>query len=211
MSQGSQPAQGCAKAESVARERGRPVEPDPGNAGEGMQLQILPQFSGSFQTKGRIMKPTRGSIEPQSSEPLPKSSKVYIKGKLHADVRVPLREIQLTPTKSHTGKSEVNAPVRVYDCSGPWGDEEFQGNVGEGLPALRRSWILGRGDVEEVAPSYRPIPGRSDAEIPATLKRKPLRAKAGKIVTQFQYARKGIITPEMEFIAIRENFLEVFI
>ena len=152
-----------------------------------------------------IMKPTRASIEPQSSEPLPKSSKVYVKGKLHAEVCVPFREIQLTPTKSNTGKSEVNAPVRVYDCSGPWGDESFARNVEEGLPALRSSWISGRGDVEEVAPSYRPIPGRSDAEIPTTLKRKPLRAKAGKIVTQLHYARKGLVTPEMEFIAIREN------
>src|SRR6478752_3298035 len=140
------------------------------------------------------MKATSDRIQPQSSERLPNSAKVYVKGKLHAEVRVPFREIQLTPTKSHTGKSEANAPVRVYDCSGPWGDESFQGNVGEGLPALRRSWVLGRGDVEEGASSYRPIPGRSDPEIPPTLKRKPLRAKAGKIVTQLHYARKGIVT-----------------
>jgi len=88
---------------------------------------------------------------------------------------------------------------------GPWGDASFEGRVEQGLPALRHPWIMARGDIEEVEPSYKPIIGRSDAIIPPTLRRKPLRAKHGKIVTQFQYARKGIITPEMEFIAIREN------
>ena len=80
---------------------------------------------------------TKDSFEPHSSEQLPKSKRVYVAGKLHPDVRVPMREIELTPTKSYTGAIEQNEPVRVYDCSGPWGDPKFKGNVEEGLPALR--------------------------------------------------------------------------
>ncbi len=144
-------------------------------------------------------------IESHSSDALPNSHRVYVPGKLHADVRVPLREIQLNPTHTTTGKGESNPPVRVYDCSGPWGDPAFSGTVDSGLPLLRRPWILARGDVQEVTPSYKPIPGRSDAPIPAGLQRKALRAKPGKVVTQLHYARQGVVTPEMEFIAIREN------
>src|SRR2546427_5647227 len=148
---------------------------------------------------------TKSSFEPTSTEPLPRSRKVYVPGKAHGDVSVPFREIELSPTKSLNGRMEANAPVRVYDCSGPWSDPEFHGEVEQGLPPLRRQWISARGDVEETKPSYRPIPGRSDARIPASLRRQPLRAKPGKIVTQLHYARQGVITPEMEFIAIREN------
>ena len=148
---------------------------------------------------------TKDSIEPQSGEPLPNSSRVYVSGKLHPDVRVPLREIKLSPTKSFNGGLEANAPVRVYDCSGPWGDPDFAGNVEHGLPPLRAKWIQARADIEPVARSYKPIPGHSDAVVPPTLQGKPLRAKPGRAVTQLYYARQGIITPEMEFIAIREN------
>src|SRR6266850_345613 len=148
---------------------------------------------------------TKSSFEPHSTEPLPNSSKVYVPGKIHPEVRVPFREIKLSPTKSLSGRVEVNEPLRVYDCSGPWGDADFKGDVEQGLPTLRRAWILARGDVEEDKPSYRPIPGRSDASIPPSLQRKPLRAKPGKTVTQLHYARQGTITPEMEFIAVREN------
>jgi phosphomethylpyrimidine synthase len=149
---------------------------------------------------------SKESFEPSSNDPLPNSTKVFIPGKLHPSVQVPLREIQLNPTKRLSGASEQNAPVRVYDCSGPWGDPSFEGDVEQGLPALRREWILARGDVEErSSSSYRPVPGRSDAVIPQGLRRKPLRARSGKAVTQLYYARQGIITPEMEFIAIREN------
>ena len=148
---------------------------------------------------------TKSSFEPHSTEPLPKSTKVYVAGKIHRDVRVPLREIELSPTKSFDGRVETNEPFRVYDCSGPWGDADFARDVQQGLPPLRREWILSRGDVEQTAPSYKPIPGRSDAPIPPSLQRKPLRAKPGKTVSQLHYARQGIITPEMEFIAIREN------
>jgi phosphomethylpyrimidine synthase len=148
---------------------------------------------------------TKASFEPQSADPLPKSAKAYAPGILHRTIRVPFREITLTHTKSFNGNLEANDPVRIYDCSGPWGDPAFQGDVQQGLPALRREWILSRGEVEEVAPSYKPIPGRSDVSMPPSLLRKPLRARPGKVVTQLQYARQGIITPEMEFIAIREN------
>jgi phosphomethylpyrimidine synthase len=148
---------------------------------------------------------TKNTIEPQSGEPLPNSGRVYISGKLHPEVRVPFRQIKLSPTRSFNGQAETNPPVRVYDCSGPWGDSDFTGIVEHGLPALRSKWILARADVEQVPSSYKPIPGRSDATIPPTLRRQPLRAKPGKAVTQLYYARQGIITPEMEFIAIREN------
>ena len=158
-----------------------------------------------------MIAPKNGNGEEHSSGAFPKSKKVHAVGKQHKDVRVPSREIELSPTVSYTGRVEVNEPVRVYDTSGPWSDPAFHGDVGRGLPALRREWILGRGDVEETSSSYKPIAGRSDREIPATLRRKPLRAKRGKIVTQFQYARQGIITPEMEFIAIREGLEPEFV
>jgi phosphomethylpyrimidine synthase len=164
------------------------------------------------------------SIEPHSSEQLPASKKVYVEGTLHQDVRVPMREVELSPTKDLNGRVEVNEPVRVYDTSGPWGDPAFTGTVEQGLPALRREWISRRGDVEEYAGrEVQPIDDgylsgkhaeyASKAEknrlveFPGltSQRRRPLRAKAGKVVTQLAYARAGIITPEMEFIAIREN------
>ncbi len=161
---------------------------------------------------------------PHSYEQLPGSKRVYVTGKIHPDVRVPMREIELTPTKvlsrgtkdegrgektaaldtrhSTLDTFEANEPVRVYDCAGPWGDPEFKGTVEEGLPALRRDWILKRGDVEECEAKS---PQSTVHSPQSTIGRKPLRAKPGKVVTQLAYARAGIITPEMEFIAIREN------
>jgi len=142
------------------------------------------------------------SFEPHSGEQLPKSKRVYVAGKIHPDIHVPMREIELTATKSFNGQIEANEPVRVYDCSGPWGDPSFKGTVKKGLPALRRNWILKRADVEE---SKVQSP-RSKVQSPKSVGgQKPLRAKKGKVVTQLAYARAGIITPEMEFIAIREN------
>jgi phosphomethylpyrimidine synthase len=168
---------------------------------------------------------TKDSFEPSSSEQLPNSKRVYVAGQIHPDVRVPMREIELTPTKSYTGAVEANEPVRVYDCSGPWGDPKFTGSVEKGLPALRRDWILKRGDVEEHAGrEVKPIDdgylseqhrglARAKRQDETSLRlegltaprRKTLRAKKGKVVTQLAYARAGIITPEMEFIAIREQ------
>src|ERR1700742_2930965 len=137
---------------------------------------------------------TKSSFEPHSSDGLPKSTKVYVPGKIHPDLRVPFREIALNPTKSFDGRGAVNDPVRVYDCSGPWGDAAYLGTVEDGLPKTRREWVLSRGDVEETA-------GRNaEGKFGAT---KPLRAKRGKVVTQLHYARQGIITLEMEYIALR--------
>jgi phosphomethylpyrimidine synthase len=165
------------------------------------------------------------SFEPHSREPLPGSRRIYVSGHLHADVRVPMREITLTPTKLLGGGTEMNGPVRAYDCSGPWGDPEFTGTVEEGLPALRANWIRSRGDVEEYAgrevqpidegylfEKHRGLDRAKRQDEPSfrlegltAPRRKLLRAKHGKVVTQLAYARAGIITPEMEFIAIREN------
>ncbi len=164
------------------------------------------------------------SFEPHSSEQLPASTRVYVEGQIHKDIRVPMREIALSPTKSFNGRIEVNEPVRVYDTSGPWGDPSYQGTVEQGLPALRKQWILSRGDVEEyegraVEPRDNGYLTANHAEYaaakregllsplkaPINAQRNPLKAKPGKVVTQLQYARAGIITPEMEFIAIREN------
>jgi phosphomethylpyrimidine synthase len=167
-----------------------------------------------------IMIASKESFEPHSSDQLPNSKKVHVAGQIHADIRVPMREITLAPTKSFDGRTEANEPVRVYDTSGPWGDPAFNGTVQNGLPPLRRDWIMRRDDVEEyegrvVTPQdngysrviRRPVPVDSTA-LPVEFtgaKSKTLRAKTGKIVTQLAYARAGVITPEMEFIAIREN------
>src|SRR5437773_2538596 len=159
----------------------------------------------------------------------PNSRKVYVPGKLHADIRVPFREVSLAPTKSINGEIEVNEPVRVYDTSGLWGDADADVDVNRGLPPLRAKWIRNRADVEEVeGRKVQPIDdgylsvahAESSAKRNGSKKdelgskkfkgqsgsdRKPLRASAGHPVTQLWYARQGIITPEVEFIAIREN------
>ena len=162
-------------------------------------------------------------FEAQSTDPLPNSTRVYLEGTLHPDVRVPMREIALSPTKSFDGSITVNEPVRVYDTSGPWGDPAFEGDVEQGLPALRHKWILDRKDVEEydgravlpqdngyLSTSHAQTisekrGGLSPLQAPTNAARRPLRASAGHPVTQLWYARQGIITPEMEFIALREN------
>ncbi|MGC6458664.1 MAG: phosphomethylpyrimidine synthase ThiC [Akkermansiaceae bacterium] len=152
----------------------------------------------------------------------PNSTRIYVEGKIHENIRVPMREIRLSDTEHQNGVIEKNAPIRVYDCSGPWGDPEFDGDVRNGLPALRRDWILNRQDVEEYdgrevkamdngylseahAEKYNENKSAKNKlkEYPG-LKRKPLRS-TGKPVTQKWYADQGVITPEMEFIAIREN------
>src|SRR6266480_3234956 len=155
-----------------------------------------------------------------SGDKFPNSKKIYVGGKLHRDVRVPFREISLAPTKSMNGEIELNEPVRVYDTSGPWGDPSVTLDPAQGLPPLRRNWILKRGDVDEIdGRVVRPIDDGylSDKHAAVAVKpsafngagapsrRKPLRASAAHPITQLYYARQGIITPEMEFIAIREN------
>ncbi|MFN0110670.1 MAG: phosphomethylpyrimidine synthase ThiC [Blastocatellia bacterium] len=158
----------------------------------------------------------QSSIETQ----LPNSQRVYIAGQADG-VSVPFREVSLNVTKGFNGQIEVNEPVRVYETSGPWGDPHFKGDVRDGLPALRRSWIISRGDVEEyegrsIKPEDNGYRSSEEANYAAQktrgkleefpgLRRQPLKAKSGHNVTQMHYARKGIITPEMEYVAIREN------
>jgi phosphomethylpyrimidine synthase len=164
----------------------------------------------------------KNSIEEKTSDSsLPNSRKVYVAGKLRSDISVPFREITLAPTKSMNGETEVNEPVRVYDTSGPWGGSDFHGDVTQGLSPLRAKWIRDRGDVEEIhGRKVQPIDdgylsvghaAHANSKRPtfngagAPSHRKSLRASANHPVTQLWYARQGIITPEMEFIAIREN------
>ncbi|HEV7397799.1 MAG TPA: phosphomethylpyrimidine synthase ThiC [Pyrinomonadaceae bacterium] len=154
------------------------------------------------------------------SAPLPNSRRIYVDG-AQPGVRVPFREISQNPTRNFDNSLEDNPAVRVYDTSGPWGDPDLTGDVREGLVELRRDWILARADVEEysgreISPiddGYLTFEAADSArqkekgrleDFPA-LRRTPLRAKPGRCVTQLHYARKGIVTPEMEFIAIREN------
>src|SRR6266850_2598048 len=92
---------------------------------------------------------TKKSDGRSSSDQLPNSTKVYVRGTMHHDVRAPFREITLNLTRAFNGATEENAPVRVYDTSGPWGDQNQQCEVGNGLPPLRREWIVRRGDIEE--------------------------------------------------------------
>ena len=168
-------------------------------------------------------------IEEKNSDQvkLPASRKTYVEtngntansGGHH--LRIPFREISLSPSMDFDGTFEENPPVRVYDTSGPWTDPAWKRNVRDGLPALRRDWIVARGDVEEyegreILPQDNGYLTKGAEEIARVrdqgaleefpgLKRAPLRAKPGACVTQMHYARKGIITPEMEYIAIREN------
>ena len=121
----------------------------------------------------------------------PGSSRIYVSGGLYPEVRVPFREVKQHETLFPDGSKETNAPVRLYDCSGPWGDAAFQGDVHRGLPALRKNWIANRADVV----SKKMLKGDSNCLI----------ACNQHPVTQRWYARQGIITPEMEFVAIREN------
>ncbi len=157
----------------------------------------------------------------------PNSTKIYVstngdtRNDAGIELKVPFREIALSPTRNHLDELEQNAPVRVYDTSGVYTDDDVKCDVREGLPALRRDWIVGRGDVEEYegrailpqdngyltkgAEEIAKIKDSAKLEEFPGLKRAPLRAKPGRCVTQMHYARKGIITPEMEYVAIREN------
>jgi phosphomethylpyrimidine synthase len=159
-------------------------------------------------------------IDTNENRSLPNSRRVYVDGKLPG-VRVPFREITQSASREIDGTMTPNPPVRVYDTSGPWGDPENECESAKGLSALRREWILARSDVEEYeARSVQPIDdgylsfsavNRARAKDVGRLEEFPLprravlRARQGSCVTQLHYARRGIVTPEMEFIAIREN------
>jgi len=147
-------------------------------------------------------------IDPATKQPFAKSRKIYVEGS-RPDIRVPFREISLSDTPSAFG-AEKNPPVVVYDTSGPYTDPTVKIDIRDGLPALRAGWIEGRNDTEQLdGPSstfgQQRLTDPELSEMRFNLHRKPLRAKAGMNVSQMHYARKGIITPEMEFIAIREN------
>lgn len=147
-------------------------------------------------------------VDQATLEPFANSRKVYVQGS-RADIQVPFREISLSDTPSQFG-AEKNPPVMVYDTSGPYTDPAINIDIRSGLPALRAKWIEERNDTEQLdGPSS--VFGQQRktdaalAEMRFNLLRKPRRAKAGANVSQMHYARKGIITPEMEYIAIREN------
>lgn len=150
-------------------------------------------------------------------QPFPGSRKVYIQGS-RPDIAVPEREIALHDTNTPQGV-EHNEPLRVYDTSGPMTDPEFQMDIRKGLPALRNHWIMERGDVEEyegraVKPEDNGLKSggrRAGAEEYPGFRGQPLRAKAGNCVTQMHYARQGVITPEMEYAAIREGVEPEFV
>lgn len=150
--------------------------------------------------------PTEKSI---STTPFPNSKKIFVKGELH-DIKVAMREITISDTKAHGKPAVKNAPVVVYDTSGPYTDVNVNIDVKKGIDRLREKWILQRGDVEQL-PDISSAFGRerllnSDIDhLRFQHIKKPLRAKPGKNVSQMYYAKQGIITPEMEYIAIREN------
>src|SRR5687768_1856924 len=147
-------------------------------------------------------------VDDAAVQPLPRSRKVYVEGS-RPGIRVPMREISQTDTPAAFG-AEANPPVYVYDTSGPYTDPQAKIDIRAGLPALRAKWIAERGDTELLAgPSSQfgreRLADAKLAELRFELKRTPRRAKSGANVSQMHYARRGIVTPEMEFIAIREN------
>ena len=147
-------------------------------------------------------------VDEAAIRPLPHSRKVYARGS-RAEIRVPMREIAQADTPASFG-AEKNPPIFVYDTSGPYTDPDARIDIRQGLEALRAKWIAERDDTEQLGgPTSRYGRERLDdpklAEMRFDLKRKPRRAKAGSAVTQMHYARRGIVTPEMEYIAIREN------
>ncbi|CAM8646465.1 ThiC Thiamine biosynthesis protein ThiC [Oxalobacteraceae bacterium] len=148
------------------------------------------------------------TVDEAAIQPLPNSRKIYVSGS-RPDIRVPMRQITQSDTPASFG-AEKNPPVFVYDTSGPYTDPTVKIDIRSGLEPLRAAWIAERNDTEELSgpTSDYGIELLSDpklAELRFNLHRKPRRAKAGKNVTQMHYARAGIITPEMEYIAIREN------
>ncbi|QID16953.1 phosphomethylpyrimidine synthase ThiC [Nitrogeniibacter mangrovi] len=152
---------------------------------------------------------TEAHVDAAAIAPLPNSRKIHVEGS-RPDVRVPMRQISQADTPTGFG-GEKNPPIFVYDCSGPYTDPAAKIDIRSGLPALRAGWIEERGDTEVLSDLSSEF-GRARAADTALdelrfpgLHRTPRRAKAGANVTQMHYARQGIVTPEMEFIAIREN------
>ena len=174
------------------------------------------QFNVSY-----IMKETIGTKEGQNPQeerceyitqtPIAGSQKVYITSATDARVRVPMRKIAMSPTELEGRAPVENAPLYVYDTSGPFTDPDIPVDVTRGIPRIREEWILERGDTEELATLSSEY-GRmrlADKQLDSLrfphVSSRPRRAKAGARVTQRQYAQQGIVTPEMEFVAVREN------
>src|SRR5690554_964925 len=147
-------------------------------------------------------------VDIASVQPFTGSKKTYMQGS-RPDIRVPMREISLADTPTEFG-GEKNFPVRVYDTSGPYTDPDVTIDLRTGLADVRTNWIEERGDTEVLTDSHSEFTNHrlNDpklANLRFNLTRKPRRAKPGMNVSQMHYAKKGIITPEMEYIAIREN------
>ncbi len=176
-----------------------------------MKNEINPNGNGHLNGDGKMKK-----------EFLPNSKKIYVEGKITADIKVPFREINLNDTRLHDGGIEKNKSIQIYDTSGLWGDENSNPNVNDGLPAIRLEWIKSSGDVEEcvgrevkpedngyLTKGYESYASKREKDNASESfpgkKRKVLKAKSGQAVSQMYYARQGIITTEMEYIAIREN------
>lgn len=144
--------------------------------------------------------------------PIPGSKKIYVQGRIH-DIKVAMRQIDLSPTVSRDGSAEINIPVLVYDTSGPFSDPLADTDVNKGLPGLRKKWIIAREDtIEQDTLTSRYARERLKNKDTGNLRfkyalKKPQRAAPGKQVTQLYYARQGIVTPEMEYVAIRESQL----
>src|SRR5512138_1834323 len=150
---------------------------------------------------------TNGNGHSEKKETMPNSKRVYVNGKLFDDIKVPFREIELSQTRLHDGSLEDNGSHRVYDTSGPWGDENQTCDVKKGLQPLRLKWIKDRDDVEEYdGRIVNPLDNgyKSNDEVKKAgsngvgkleyfpgLRRKPLKAKSGKAATQMYYAKKG--------------------
>jgi phosphomethylpyrimidine synthase len=140
-----------------------------------------------------------------TTQPFPNSTKKYQAGSLHPEIKVPYREVTLSPSKLFNSTQLVeNAPVIIYDTSGPYTDPDVAIDVSRGLAPIRSLWIEQRNDTEWYERKINEFGGRSHLSV-SSLQRQPRKAKAGQNVSQMHYARKGIITPEMEFVAIREN------
>jgi phosphomethylpyrimidine synthase len=152
-------------------------------------------------------------IDADMVAPFPQSKKIYITGS-RADIRVPMRVVRLSPTQTASGAHLDNPAITVYDTSGLYTDPDFSPHLQHGLPAIRNAWIAARNDSEELPHSSSHYGRTRQAD--ESLKhlrfqhiRQPLRAKKGRNVSQMHYARRGIITAEMEFVAIRENLRRV--
>ncbi|MDH2917771.1 MAG: phosphomethylpyrimidine synthase ThiC [Sideroxydans sp.] len=151
---------------------------------------------------------TAAHVDEAAIKPLPNSRKFYVQGS-RPDIQVPMREISQAETPASMG-AEINPPIYVYDCSGPYTDPAVKIDIQSGLAAMREGWISERNDTEQLdgmtsAYGQQRLDDPALADMRFNLSRAPRRAKTGKNVTQMHYARAGIITPEMEYIAIREN------